>query len=399
MPQYRCVVVDAAGGKRELIRAASSPCEAAMSFSTGNLFLLSIEPFEKRTASSRGISISAAALGEFTEMTALLLESGMGLREALGIEADIAGEKIRSLSAELLSEIDKGDSLSAAFDRRPASFSPLYRGMVRIGERVGSLQTVIPQLASWLKDRRAFRDKLSGALAYPLLVLVVALLGTAGMAFFLLPRLQGFFQELGESGATDLQDRVRFASRFFRGLAAAFIAGAAAFIALWAARKREGVAAVSIDRAVLSLPVVGRFVKDWETLNFAFAMEILTRGGVPMESALMEAARTSENAAFRAAILSARKDLVKGGSLSAALGARKEIPAYVTRWIGAGERSGQPDRVFAQVRFYFQAEIDRGVSRFTTLLEPALIVLVGGVVLFLVVSFVLPLFSLYGSLL
>jgi len=88
-----------------------------------------------------------------------------------------------------------------------------------------------------------------------------------------------------------------------------------------------------------------------------------------------------------------------GGSLSAALGARKEIPSYVARWIGAGERSGQTDRVFAQVRSYFQAEMDRGTSRFTALLEPALIVFVGGVVLFLVAAFVLPLFSLSGSML
>ncbi len=399
MPQYRCTVADAEGRERDIVRQASSAEEAARGFSTGELFLLSLEPLAERPSAARGAGVSGTLVREFTDMTALLLGSGLGLREALAIVEEIAGGKLKTLVRDFLAEIDKGDGFSAVLDRRPASFSPLYRGMVRIGEKVGSLQTVFPRLASYLSDRKAFRDKVLESLSYPVLVLVAALAGSAAVAFFILPRLQGLFLELGGTGAEDIRKRMLFASALFRGGALVLLAAAGAVAALLAARARGGAAALAVDRAVLGLPLAGRFVKDWETLNFAFAMEILAKGGVPLETALAEAARTSGNAGFRAAVLAAREDLVKGGPLSSALGARREIPSYVARWIQAGERSGQTDKVFSQIRRYFQAEMDRGSSRFTALLEPLLILLVGGIVLFLLASFVLPLFSLYGSLL
>lgn len=399
MPRYRCVTADCSGREQVLFRTGASTEEIARGFSTGEHFLLSIEPLPERSPGGGRTGVSPALVREFTDMTALLMESGMGLREALQVIAQISGTKLQALVRDFLREIDKGDSFSDVLDRRSGSFSPLYRGMIRIGESVGSLETVFPRLAAYLTDRKAFKDRVAGALSYPVLVLTAALLGSAGVAFFLLPRLQDLFRELGGPGASEIHRRVLFASTLFRGLSLASALAAASGVAAWTMRRRGGPAARSLDRLILSLPLIGRFVQDWETLNFAFAMEILVKGGVSLEAALAQAARASGNAAFRHAVLAAREDLIKGDSLSAALGSRKELPPYIARWIAVGERSGQTDRVFAQVRRYFQAEMDRGTSRFTTTLEPLLIVLVGSIVLFLVVSFVLPLFSLYGSLL
>lgn len=399
MSRFRCAALDASGRKREFVSEAPSSDEAARRFSTGELFLLSVEPLQERSLGRRRGRASPAAVREFTEMTALLLESGMGLREALGIETQLGIDGLKDMARDFAAEIDKGDSFSAVLERRSASYSPLFRGMVRIGERVGSLDTVIPRLASYLKDRAAFRDRLTGALSYPILVLAVALLGTGAVVFLLLPRLQSLLKGLGEGNASEIRSRILFATRFFRAVLVAVVAAAAAVCALLGARKRGGPLAVSIDRAALALPALGGLLTNWETLNFAFAMEVLTQGGVSMESALAEAARTLGNAAYRSAILSARKDLLAGACFSDALATRAEVPSYMARWVAAGERSGQTDRVFAQIRSYFQAEIERKTARFAAVLEPALIVVVGGVVLFLVAAFVLPLFSLYGALL
>jgi type II secretory pathway component PulF len=399
MSRFRCAALDASGRRREFVSEAPSSDEASRRFSTGEFFLLSVEPLKARALGSRRERASPALVREFTEMTALLLESGMGLREALGIETLIGAGGLKDMARGFAAEIDKGDSFSTALERRSASYSPLFRGMVRIGERVGSLETVIPRLASYLKDRAAFRDRVMGALSYPVLVLAAALLGTGAVVFLLLPRLQSLLQGLGEGNASEIESRILYAVRLFRAVIVAVVAAAAAFSALLAARKRDGPAAVAIDRAALGFPVLGGLLKDWETLNFAFAMEVLTKGGVSMEGALAEAARTLGNAAYRSAILSAREDLLAGASFSDTLAARAEVPSYMARWVAAGERSGQTDRVFAQIRSYFQAEIGRKTARFAAVLEPALIVGVGGVVLFLVAAFVLPLFSLYGALL
>jgi type II secretory pathway component PulF len=127
-------------------------------------------------------------------------------------------------------------------------------------------------------------------------------------------------------------------------------------------------------------------------------MEALVRGGVPMELALSEAATIAGNAAFRAAVLRARDRVMKGEPLSAAFRAQGEFPRYMAVWVALGESTGQVDRVFAQVACYFRGDIDRRGAYFLALVEPALILLVGGAVLFFVLFFIVPLFGMYGSI-
>ncbi len=399
MPVYRCIVANKSGDRREMIRSADTEFDAGSAFSTGDWFLVSIYEIDSRGTGKRGRSIPAGTIREFTEMTSLLLESGLTLREALEIELDFpADPRFISLVEGLLDDIRKGASFAAAIEGPGVSFPPLYRGMIRIGDRIGSVESVFPRLSRYLADRKALRDKLVGASAYPLMVLIFAVLGTMVISFVLLPRVADLFSQLGGAVAEDIRSRMDYAFALFRGFAVFLIlgTGAAAFLAV--RRRGEGRFPIMIDRAILHLPLIGTFVRSSEILNFALAMEILSTSKISLEISLTEAAAVVGNNAFRKEILSLRESVVKGNSLSRACSESRELPPYIARWVAVGEHTGTPERVFAQIRRYFQSDVERFTSRITALIEPVLIILVGLIVLFLILTFVMPLFSLYETL-
>jgi type II secretory pathway component PulF len=394
---YRCIVSDRSGVKREQIKYASSAEEAASSFISGDLFLVSITECGEKSLLKKG-AYSSKIVREFTDITSMLLESGMDLREALHIETEIVSKgRLSSLIRELISEIDKGDNFSEAISRRKSTFSPLYSGMIRIGEKIGSLETVFHRLSSYLSDRKAFRDKMFGALAYPVLVLAIALIGTALIAFLLMPQIVNLFHELGGTAAKALENRMDIASSMFKTITILSLLVVTGIVGAAIARKQNEPFAAAVDKFLLSLPIAGKLLQSWDTLNFAFAMETLAKGGLPLETALSEAAMAVGNRAYRSAVLTIRESVLKGESLSLAISEQRALPDYLARWISVGERSGKTQTVFEQIRHYYQGEIDRISSRIVVFVEPALIVFVGLIILFLALTFVIPLFSLYGS--
>jgi len=344
--------------------------------------------------------LSEAELLDFTDMAAALLEAGLGLYEALSLIASMGRRGAVSLLAgALAAALGRGESLSSALASRPESFPPIYRGMVAIGERIGSVESVVPQLARLLRERSLIRERTRTALAYPALVLALTLLGGLAAVAFLLPRMEELFTALGGKAAADMRSRGALLAAAARVVAVLVLCASACFPAMAALRRGGTPLAERIDRFLLALPVIGSSLLAYEAHNFSFAMEALARGGVPMELALAEAAEVAGNRAFRAAVLRARTGVLRGGSLSAAFRAQVEFPDYMSIWIALGEGTGQVDRVFAQIARYFRGELERRAARYLAALEPALIVLVGAAVLLLVLFFIVPLFEMYGSVL
>jgi type II secretory pathway component PulF len=164
-------------------------------------------------------------------------------------------------------------------------------------------------------------------------------------------------------------------------------------------RKTNTDAAHSIDRRLLSVPLLGRFIASWETLNFSFAMEVLSGGGMRVEDAIREAAAMVSNRAYRLGLDTVREKVIGGCSLSAAFGEEKLFPPALSRWISIGEQAGKTEQVFTQIRSFFQDEIEQRTSKFLLLIEPAMIGLIGLVLLALTGGILLPLFSIYGTIL
>jgi type II secretory pathway component PulF len=212
-----------------------------------------------------------------------------------------------------------------------------------------------------------------------------------GLIFFVMPRMELIFAGFGADAGNSIRRNVR-ALELALGVPAAFgalLAGTAG-----ALRKNS-----VVDRMALTLPVAGKFILSWESFNFVFAMEVLTGGGIPVEDAILEAAALVSNGAYRHSLLRARERVLNGGSLARAFFENPYCPPCMGQWAAMGERSGKTEQVFAQLRSYFQGELERRSSQFILLIEPAMIAVIGMVILALVAGILLPLFSVYGTIL
>jgi type II secretory pathway component PulF len=339
---------------------------------------------------------------DFTEMMALLIESGLSLKDALEVFIAVDKKSRAGRLGNRLSElIRRGTSFAGAVYALEDTFPPIYRAMIRVGDRVGSVERIFPRLSGYLRGRQKLREKIAAALAYPLFVLVLSVLGTLGLIFFIMPRLETIFGSFGGEAAARIHGNIRGLELALFCLVCLVALPVLSAIFL---KKAGGPGALrglslALDRLVLRLPLAGGVIAAWESLNFSFAMEVLSGGGVPVEAALREAAAVLGNEACRQSLTRIRERVVNGGSLSAAFSREGIFPPYMEQWIAVGERSGGTEKVFTQIRSYFQEEIDRRTTKLLLLVEPAMIALIGAVILALVAGIVLPLFSIYGNIL
>ncbi|GHV73391.1 type II secretion system protein GspF [Spirochaetia bacterium] len=336
------------------------------------------------------------AVLEFTEMMELLLESGLTIRDALETFTIIDSN---DLGRKLLGYIHKGASFAQAVELMDDCFPPIYRGMIRVGNAVGSVERIFPRLSKYLRDKKKLRDKISGALIYPALVLIVAFLLTLGLVLFVMPKMELIFAGFGGNAGTGIRRNVQALELGLLIPASMLILifGVLGFI-----RKMENRYPVLnrlIDRLLLRLPPAGGFITSWETFNFAFAMEVLTGGGIAVEDAIKEAAGLVSNKLYRQSLFRVRERVLNGGSLARSFLEDAIFPPCLGHWVACGERAGKTESVFAQIRSYFQDDVERRSSKFILLIEPAMIAVIGIVILCLVTGILLPLFSAYGTIL
>jgi type II secretory pathway component PulF len=399
MPVYLCRVADAKGKIEELLREAVSEEPLLREFSSRNLYILSMKELAQGEASGkRGKRFSRKVVGELTDLLTLMLGSGLSLKDSLEVAQSVAsrgpGNELVTL---LLERIRKGGSFAAALEGAGNSFPPVYRGMVKIGERIGSLDQVFTRLSSYLTDEKKLRDRLSGALLYPSIVLGMALASAVLIVTVFFPRMREFFSQLGPEMTGRIDSLMNSLTVTFAvvGTLFALLIGSLVFVII--ARRKGGMRAVRIDAFFLRVPLLRTFLMQRELLNFTFAMETLTASGVSVDEALMEAAQAVGNNAMKEDVHSIRENVLKGEHLSAAFSRSTVFPPRIPRWVGIGERVGHVEKVFGQLRAYYQQEVEKWINRIMSLIEPAIIVALGVMIVLFIVFFIIPIFSLYGN--
>lgn len=398
MPVYRCTVANRAGALSRTLRQAPELDQVLRDLSSAGLYVLDareLDPRSLRPPAAPG----PRALLELTEGLAMLLSGNVSLHDALELlEGVTRRREAKQLAALLRVRVEKGESLFAAAAGMGAAFPALYRAMLRIGERTGQIEPVMDAIARSARQRVELRDRMAAALAYPVLVLVLCVAVVAFLAAYVGPRLSALPAAMG-SAAPDALVPLGHA---FRGLAVAVTTVAAlpalAAVALFVSPRRGGRWIAGRDRIVLRLPGIGGIVTIFEGRSLAFALEALARAGVPVEEALQEAAPVLRNRALGAAMERATAAVRSGASLSTALASAPELPRDLAQWAAIGERSGDVPAVFAHLSRSYAYRADRFLSVLTSMLEPALVVAVGGIVLWVVLSVVVPLFSSLGAL-
>ncbi|BAL94136.1 type II secretion system inner membrane protein GspF [Rubrivivax gelatinosus] len=400
MPAYRFEALDAAGKAQSGLLDADNARAARAQIRARNLVPLSVAPVGAPAAEGTNAArfsrrvFNATGLAVWTRQLAGLVGSGLPLERALTALADEAEDlRQRELLVHLRSEVNAGSPFARALGTAPREFDEVYRAVVAAGEQSGALGAVLERLAQDLEDRQALRGKLLGAMLYPAIVSLIALVIVTFLVTYVVPQVATVFSNTKQSLPL-LTVLMMAISDFVRhwgwAVALGVVAAVSAFVF---ARRNDGFRERS-DAAFLRLPLVGRLARGYNAARFAGTLAMLAGAGVPILKALQAAAETLGNRAMRADALDALVQVREGAPLAAALAAKKRFPGLLAMFARLGEQTGQLPVMLQRAATQLGAEVQRRAMAVATVLEPLLIVAMGGVVMMIVLAVMLPIIQL-----
>ncbi|MGB4058862.1 MAG: type II secretion system inner membrane protein GspF [Burkholderiaceae bacterium] len=335
-----------------------------------------------------------AALAVWTRQMAGLVASGLPLERALGALTDEADdERQRHLLATLRAEVNAGSTFARALQQHPREFSDVYTAVIAAGEQSGALGAVLDNLADDLEARENLKGKLIGASLYPAIVSLVAVVIVLFLVTYVVPQVASVFA--GSKRAlpflTVAMLAISDAVRHWGWLGALLLAAAGTGLVL--GRKNEALR-LRMDAAWLRLPLVGRLARGYNAARFAATLAMLAAAGVPILKALQTAADTLHNRAMRADALDALVLVREGSPLASALAGKKRFPGLLAMFARLGEQTGQLPVMLQRAAQQLGNEVQRRALQLATILEPLLIVAMGGVVMLIVLAVLMPIIQL-----
>jgi len=349
---------------------------------------------QKGTPRSWGRPISGASLAIVTRQFATLVHAGLTIEESLNAVIEQTEERrIRAVFAGVRAKVLEGQSLARAMAVFPNAFPDIYRHMVDAGEQSGRLDIVLERLADYTEQRQALQQRVVLAFVYPGIVTLVAIIVVTGLLVYVVPQVTEVFINSGQALPWATRTLIAI-SGFVRDGGFAWPIGLIAIIfGVSMAMKRIEVRR-RWHRFILRAPLVGRLVRGLNAARLTSTLGILTASGIPLLTALNYAVQVVQNLPMRDAVEDALRQVREGGSLSRALAKPKVFPPLVIHLIASGETSGRLDIMLERAAETQARELENWVSVLTTLLEPVLILVMGGIVLFIVLAILLPIFDM-----
>lgn len=394
MPAFRYRALDAAGRLRRGTLQADTARGVRTQLRGRSLSALDIHEVGDADDGARGdLRLHARERLFMTRQLAILVRAGLPLDEALEALADGAGSRLRGVVMALRARVMEGVPLASAMDEFAGTFDRLYRASVRAGEHSGRLAEVLLRLAVHLEKRDALQRRLIGALAYPALLLLVALLVVCGLMFYVVPEVTAIFVRSGQ--VLPLPTRALLAASgglqaHAAWLGPALLLGAIAGAIAW----RRPAVRRWCDRRMLKLPLLGRLAMALDAARFARTLSMLGASAVPLLDALQLATQGLRNTAMHASLAEVAVRVRAGAPLSRALRQHAHFPSVATRMIANGERAGRVDAMLDEAAIQLENDLDTAISVGMSALGPVVILLVGALVLFIVLAMLLPIFEM-----
>ena len=349
--------------------------------------------------SDRLESISLKDLVVFSRQFAAMVSSGVAMLRTLIIIVDqCKNKKLRATLDDVRKSVEAGLSLSDALSKHPKVFDKLYVAMVRAGETGGILAEVLKRLADFLESRQKLETKVRSAMVYPTVVLMAAVLVFWAMLTFILPIFQGLFKNIGGQLPPYTQFLITL-SVYMRSIWMGMFA-IALLTGLWMLRRyyETDIGRLYIDGILLSMPLVGDLIKKVAVARFCRTFGTLIRAGVPMLSALDVVKDTAGNAVVSKTVEKVYNEVRQGGTISKPMSKTSIFPAMVTQMVAVGEETGKLDDMLSKVADFYDMEVENTVEALTSLLEPIMVVGIGGIVGSVVVGMYLPIFTVIDQL-
>ena len=352
------------------------------------------DSIRKTPLSKLGQRISSRDLSIFTRQLSDLLESGLTLFKALDvIHEQTENKQLKKVIKDIHSRLKEGQTLSEALSEYPKIFSGLYVSMVKSGEVGGSLEKVLTRLSDFAEKDEELRAKIRAALAYPFLMATIGLLTIFVLLTFVIPRLVAMFKDMGQT--LPLPTRILISiSHFISGYW--WLIGAVVLLIFFVTKRgrKTKESKLAFDRFKLRIPVIGDLIKKAEISRFGNTLGTLLRNGVPILQSLKVVSETMGNEMLRQEVEKVHNEVGKGEKLGKSLEKSSYFPVFVTNMVIVGEEGGLLEKSLYKVADAYNREVDRTVKMMTSLLEPAMILIMGGIIGFIVISMLLPIFQI-----
>jgi general secretion pathway protein F len=400
MPAFRFEAIDQAGKSQTGVLDADSARAARSQLRTQGLTPLVVEAAGSRTRGERqqrlslGKRLSQREQAILTRQLASLLIAGLPLGETLSVLTEQSErDYIRELMAAIRAEVLGGHSFANALSQHPRDFPEIYRALVAAGEHTGRLGLVLSRLADYIEQSNALRQKIILAFTYPGIVTLIAFGIVTFLLSYVVPQVVNVFASTKQA-LPFLTVAMMALSGFVRSYWWAMLIGV--IVVSWFIKQllaRPG-PRMAFDRWILTAPLLGKLVRGYNTVRFASTLAILTAAGVPILRALQAAGETLSNRAMRENVDDAIIRVREGTSLSRALGNTKTFPPVLVHLIRSGEATGDVTTMLDRASEGESRELERRTMFLTSLLEPLLILAMGGVVLVIVLAVMLPIIEL-----
>jgi len=391
---------DLAGERKRGFKQSTSQHEVRTWLRGQGLIPLEVTPAASVSAVKKQITglkgPKAAEKAAFCWQLATMIGGGVPITEAIDtIAEDIENIRFRQSLEQVSDQIKKGESFSGSVAEFRRIFSRLFCGMIRVGETSGSLPIVLSRLAEYLDQRDKFARKVKGAMAYPIFVMVFVLFVFVFMMTVIIPKFRAIFSQFGG-------ELPRFTVAFLTfhdmvvGNVIYIVASLIALIGMAVVYSRTKAGHARLSRLLLSLPIFGRIISQAFVATFCKTMATLLATGVSIIEAFDILSETTGNDVIKAAILRSREQIVEGSSISLAVATSGFFPSMVSKMVEVGEKSGSLPKVLAGASAYYERKVDTVITALLNLLGPAVIVVVGGMVLVVVLALYLPIFTMSG---
>ena len=331
----------------------------------------------------------------FTRQFSTMIDAGLPLVQTLEIlSTQVENKGFGKILAQIKTDVESGSTYADALKKHPKVFSELYANMVAAGEAGGILDTILNRLASYIEKSMQLKKKVKGAMVYPLVVSSIAVLVIAVIMIFVVPTFSKMFTQMG--GTLPLPTRIIInMSNFIAGLGGLMTFGAIVAIVVSIKQFRNTEKGKKItDMILLKLPIFGMLLNKVAVAKFTRTLGTLVSSGVPILDGLEITAKTSGNKVIEYAIMDVRKAVTGGKTLAEPITKAKVFPPMVTHMIAVGESTGALDAMLSKIADFYDDEVDASVSNLTAMMEPMLMVFLGGSVGFIVVAMYLPIFKL-----
>ncbi len=348
---------------------------------------------------SKFATVSVKDKAVFSRQFAALVNAGVAIVRSLGVLSEqCTNPKLKSALIDISNDVQNGLNLSDAMRKHPQCFDGLYVSMVQAGEVGGVLDEVLNRLAKLLEDVARLQNQIKAALSYPTVVGFLAVSIFIGMTVFLIPIFANIFKDLG----TELPPLTQFmlwCSEILRSWRLIIVIGVC--VGIWIAYKqyyKTPVGRQTIDRLSLKMPLFGDLIQKSSVARFSRTFGSLTRSGVPILTSLEIVRDTSGNQVVANAIDAARVEVQQGGMISLALQKEAVFPPMAIQMISIGEETGEIDAMLMKIADFYEDEVEQAVKALTSVLEPIMIVVLGGMVGVILLSMYLPMFKVFDSL-